>query len=254
MIDIHCHIIPGIDDGPKDVASSILMARKAEEEGITTIIATPHRSRVYVNDAQEVRRLTAELQEHVRHEGLSLELLPGQEPRISGELIEDLQDGRVMPLTGTGHYVFVEFPFDVVPRYAKQLFFDLQLEGYVPVIVHPERNVQLREHPSILLELIRNGALSQVTAGSLTGRFGKKVQAYSKDLVRARQCHFLASDAHDTVKRGFHMQAAKALIADEFGADRFAVMMDHAASLVKGEPVYPEAPLEIKKKKWFGLF
>ncbi|ADI00535.1 tyrosine-protein phosphatase [Salisediminibacterium selenitireducens] len=254
MIDIHCHIIPGIDDGPKDMASSILMARKAEEEGITTIIATPHRSRVYVNDAEDVRRLTAELQEHLRCEGLSLQLLPGQEPRISGELIEELQDGRVMPLTGTGHYVFVEFPFDVVPRYAKQLLFDLQLEGYVPVIVHPERNVQLREHPSVLLDFVRNGALTQVTAGSLTGRFGKKVQTYSKNIVRARQCHFLASDAHDTVKRNFHMAEAKMLMVDEFGGDHFDIMMANATAVVNGEAIYPEAPVEVKQKKWFGLF
>lgn len=254
MIDIHCHIIPGIDDGPKTMAESIELARAAVHEGVHTIIATPHWNAVFENEAKAILRLTAELQEALDHKEIPLTVLPGQEPRIAGEMVMLLENEVLLPLTGAGSYIFVEFPFDGVPRYAKQLFYDLQLAGFVPVIVHPERNVTLREHHSILYDFVCSGALTQVTAASLTGRFGKKVQIYSRQLIEANQCHFLASDAHDTVKRGFHMKEAEALIQTDWGQVKVDQLRSHAQAVVMQQTIYPEAPKAIKKKKWLGLF
>src|SRR5699024_11200404 len=112
-------------------------------------------------------------------------------------------------------------PSSSVPRFADQLFYDMQLEGLIPVIVHPERNRELLEHPSRMYELIRNGALSQITAGSLLGQFGKQMEQYSHQLIEANLPHFIASDAHDTVNRHFNMQEAYSMVQKEYGVDKY---------------------------------
>src|SRR5690625_1073610 len=148
------------------------MAKAAVEEGIHTVIATPHhKNGSFDNVRESIIAYTAILNDLLKEEGIPLTLLPGQETRINGDMIDDLKKNELLPLNDT-KYLFVEFPFGHIPRYANQMLFDIQFAGYTPIIVHPERNQELIEHPNRLYEIVRKGALTQITSGSLLGKYG----------------------------------------------------------------------------------
>ncbi|WP_071392648.1 tyrosine-protein phosphatase [Bacillus tuaregi] len=255
MIDIHCHILPGIDDGAQTMEDSLQMAKEALQEGIRTIIATPHhKNRQYDNEKTSILEQTAQLNEHLSNENIPLKILPGQEVRIYGEILEDyLAGGRILPLAESS-YLFIEFPSAHVPRYAERMLFDLQTEGLTPIIVHPERNQEIIENPDLLYKLVNNGALSQVTAGSVCGYFGKKIKKFSHQLIEANLTHFLASDAHNVHNRTFKMAEALAEVEKSFGEDMTAMFRENAELLVVNQNVYKEVPERVVRKKFLGIF
>ncbi|UJL45823.1 tyrosine protein phosphatase [Virgibacillus sp. NKC19-16] len=254
MIDIHSHILPGVDDGAKTEADSLAMAKAAINEGIDTIIATPHhRNGQFENDRQMILTNVSILNDLFVDEDIPLTVLPGQEVRINGDMIEDINNGELLALNNT-KYLFVEFPSDHVPRYAKQMLFDIQVTGFTPIIVHPERNRELLEHPSRLYEFVRKGALTQVTAGSVVGKFGKSIQKFSNQLIEANQTHFIASDAHNTTTRGFLMDEAFQDVKKTHGADYFYMFYENSQLLVGNMNVNRMEPEMIRKKKFLGLF
>jgi protein-tyrosine phosphatase len=257
MIDIHCHIIPNVDDGPKTMEESIEMAKAAVKEGIKTIIATPHhRNEKYENHHQTIYRKVEEFNRVLNKEKIDLKVLVGQEPRIFGEMIEGLQSGEVGSVNDKGKvkYVLVELPSGHVPRYTNQLVFDMQLKGYIPVIVHPERNQEIVENPEVLYQLVKKGALTQVTASSVTGHFGKTIKKFTHQLIEANLTHFIASDAHDTTNRSFKMVEAYNTIQKSFGTEIVYLFRENAELLVKGLSVHKEAPERVKRKKILGIF
>jgi protein-tyrosine phosphatase len=254
MIDLHCHILPNVDDGPKDLAESVEMAKQAVQQGIKTIIATPHhRNEKYENHGQTIFRQVEEFNRVLKSENLDLTVLPGQETRIFGEMVEGLESNEILPLN-QGKYVFVELPSGQVPRYTGQLLFDIQLKGFIPVIVHPERNQEIIENPEVLYQLVKKGALTQVTASSVSGRFGKTIKKFSLQLIEANLTHFVASDAHNTSSRGFKMVEAYDVIEKSFGIDAVYMFRENAELVVQGKSVYREAPERVKRKKILGLF
>lgn len=254
MIDIHCHILPGIDDGAVTESDSLAMAREAVQQGIHTIIATPHhKNGSYDNTKDSIVKSVEVLNELLMNEDIPLTLLPGQEIRINGDMIDDIEKNELLSLNHT-KYMFVEFPSGSVPRYAKQMLFDLQVSGYTPVIVHPERNSELIQNPAKLYEFVRKGALTQITAASLIGKFGKNIQKFSKQLVDANLTHFIASDAHNTTTRGFCMKDAYNELRNEFGNDMFFMFMENCQLLADNQNVNKIEPSMIKKKKFMGLF
>lgn len=254
MIDLHCHILAGIDDGAQTMADSLDMARAAVNEGIQTIIATPHhKNGRYENTKLVIMEKTEELNKKLKEENIPLTILPGQEPAIHGELLKGLTLGEVSTLNHTD-YIFIELPAGHVPRYTEQMIYDLQMEGKIPVIVHPERNQEITERPDILYKLIKNGALSQLTASSISGNFGKKIKSFSEQLIDANLVHFIASDAHNTNKRGFRMANAYDNIDTRYGVDMVYLFKENAELLVQGKNVYKEVPQHVKKKKFLGLF
>jgi protein-tyrosine phosphatase len=254
MIDLHCHILPNVDDGPKDLAESVEMAKQAVQQGIKTIIATPHhRNEKYENNGQTIFRQVEEFNRVLKSENLDLTVLPGQETRIFGEMVEGLETGEILPLN-LGKYVFVELPSGHVPRYTGQLLFDIQLKGFVPVIVHPERNQEIVENPEVLYQLVKKGALTQVTASSVSGHFGKSIKKFSLQLIEANLTHFVASDAHNTSSRGFKMVEAYDAIAKNFGIEAFYMFRENAELVVRGKSVYKEVPERVKRKRILGLF
>jgi protein-tyrosine phosphatase len=254
MIDLHCHILPNVDDGAKDLAESVEMAKQAVRQGIKTIIATPHhRNEKYENHGQTIFRQVEEFNRVLKSENLDLTVLPGQETRIFGEMVEGLVSGEILPLN-QGKYMFVELPSGHVPRYTGQLLFDIQLKGFVPVIVHPERNQEIVENPEVLYQLVKKGALTQVTASSVSGHFGKSIKKFSLQLIEANLTHFVASDAHNTSSRGFKMVEANDAIAKNFGIEAVYMFRENAELVVQGKSVYKEAPERVKRKKILGLF
>ncbi|QJC90396.1 tyrosine-protein phosphatase [Bacillus inaquosorum] len=254
MIDIHCHILPAMDDGASDSADSIEMARAAVRQGIRTIIATPHhKNGMYENEPAAVREAADQLNKRLIKEDIPLTVLPGQEIRIYGDLERDLAEQQLLSLNDT-KYILIEFPFDQVPRYAEQLFYDLQLKGYIPVIAHPERNREIRENPSLLYHLVEKGAASQMTSGSLAGTFGKQMKAFSLRLAEANLIHFVASDAHNVKTRNVHNQEALYILEKEFGPEFPYLLTENAELLLQNQTIYRQPPQQVKRRKLFGLF
>jgi protein-tyrosine phosphatase len=253
MVDIHCHILPEIDDGAKNVEDSLTMAREAEKQGIHTIIATPHLNNQYNNRKSMIVDKVVELNRVIQEAGIEVTILPGQEPRIYGELLEDLDKDQIQTLNDS-QYVFIEFPSNHVPRYTEKLLFDLQLRGLTPIIVHPERNAEIMERPEVLYRLVERGALTQVTASSVCGYFGKKIKSFSEQLIESNLTHFIASDAHNVGNRGFKMEEAFTAIDSQFGIDYIYLFKENAELLIEGKNVSKEMPMEIKKKKRFLFF
>jgi protein-tyrosine phosphatase len=254
MIDLHCHILPNVDDGPKDLADSVEMAKQAVQQGIKTIIATPHhRNEKYENHGQTIFGQVEEFNRVLKSENLDLTVLPGQETRIFGEMVEGLESGEILPLN-QGKYVFVELPSGHVPRYTGQLLFDIQLKGFIPVIVHPERNQEIIENPEVLYQLVKKGAVTQVTASSVSGHFGKTIKKFSLQLIEANLTHFVASDAHNTSSRGFKMVEAYDVIEKNFGVEAVYMFRENAELVVQGKSVYREVPERVKRKRILGLF
>ena len=255
MVDLHCHILPYIDDGALNDEISLKMARNAVSEGIHTIVATPHHQNGrYLNEKKDIIQYVQKLNDLLKKEQIPLTILPGQEIRLYGEILDDYQNEKIMTLNDTGKYLFIEFPSSQVPHYAERLLFDIQSRGLIPIIVHPERNSRLLEEPDLLYKFITNGALAQVTAGSVTGHFGKKIKRFSHQLIQSNLVHFVSSDAHNLEGRSFRMREALEVIESEHGQDTVYAFLENAQDVIKGRMCYKEPPEVIRKKKFLGIF
>ncbi|MBO6383971.1 tyrosine protein phosphatase [Enterococcus casseliflavus] len=254
MIDLHCHILSGVDDGAEDLEASIAMAEKAISQGITHILCTPHHNNgKYRNPKSEVISLVSFLQSELDKRQLSLTVLEGQEVRITGDLIEDIQQDNILYTDLGDTYILIEFPTMEVPIYTEQLFFELLQMGKTPVIVHPERNAHFRKDPNHLIPFLDMGCLAQLTAPSYVGTFGKDIQKTAKQMIEHNLVQMVASDAHGVKKRTFYMKEAYQQIAKDFGEDKVTKMKQVAKDLLNGDQIDYPSHIEVKKKK-FGLF
>ncbi|MGG1593050.1 tyrosine-protein phosphatase [Terribacillus saccharophilus] len=256
MIDIHCHILPGVDDGARTLEESIEMARAASEQGIHTIVATPHhRNNQFENFRADILTRVNELNLVLKEENILVDILPGQETRIYGDLVEGLMSfEEILPVNIDSHYILVELPTSNVPKYTNKLLYDLQVEGYTPVIVHPERNSELLTKPDKLYELVKSGILTQVTAASLVGKFGKKIRNFSHEIVQSNLTHFIASDAHNIHNRGFELLNALQEIENYYGEELVNSYLENAELMVEGEIIIGDIPERITRKKFLGIF
>lgn len=214
MIDIHCHILPGLDDGPQHLKTSTAMASIAAKDGTRTIIATPHTDGIRVNRdtvAVKVRELNSELDRL----SIPLEILPGYE--IPYHLVPDL--AATHTLAGS-KYVLIEFPHTYVPNDALATVYDLIDKGLFPIIAHPERNGGVLAEPDLLINLIEAGALVQLTAASITGELGPDIQQCSVYLLSNSMVHFIATDSHSPSFRKPTLRKAYTLAAKLLGSER----------------------------------
>ena len=201
MIDIHSHILPGIDDGPKDMEMSIKMLKLAEEKGTKTMIATPHYIKsIYENHYDEVFALHQELKLAALAAGIKVEILLGQEVMLDKYSLELCKEKKLRGINGTS-YLLIEFPMDKLPKDALDLIYELRLLDIKPIIAHPERYEYIYEEPVMMNDFIEEGCVFQINTGSLQGLFGKKVQNCAKLLVREGLANFIASDAHSINRR-----------------------------------------------------
>ncbi len=236
VIDLHCHVLPGIDDGPDTFAESIDLARAAAASGVTTIVATPHVSSEYRNEAGEIARLVVELNTRLRGAEIAVDVLPGAE--VAMAMVGELAAEELEQLTlGGGGWLLIEPPFRQIVTGLDAIVGDLQTRGFGVVIAHPERCPAFRADHGMLSEMVRAGALSSVTAGSLTGRFGAGAQALATQLIAERLVHDIASDAHDTRARAPGIAAAIASGGLEPLAHWLTVAVPRA--VVAGEQIPP---------------
>ncbi len=217
MIDIHTHILPGIDDGAADWEHSIQMARAAAAEGITGIIATPHHyDGKYSNDKETVIELVAELNSRLSELAIPLKIQSGQEIRIHSEFLSNWQSGKLLTM-GESPYVLIEMPSSQIPKSMEQVVYELRLLGVRAVIAHPERNAEVVQNPDRLAELVELGAYAQVTTHSLLGGFGRGIEKSAWTLCRRGLIHLVSSDAHHLEWRSFKMKEAYERIESELG-------------------------------------
>lgn len=196
MYDLHAHILPGTDDGPAEMAESVEMARRAAEDGTRIILATPHRKDVAEGSSvSHLRELVQTLNNELQERSIAVSVVLGMENHLDQDLPLDVSKGRALPMNGS-RYILVELPFFGRPEYLEDVLYQLQSDGLVPVLAHPERIEAIQRDPDLLAELVGRGMLSQVTAGSFVGQWGPDVRRFAELLLGRRLVHVLASDAH----------------------------------------------------------
>ncbi len=200
MIDLHCHVLAGIDDGPDAIEGSLALARAAARAGTRTIVATPHVSWSYPNTAETIARLVLELNERLAAEEVALDVRAGAE--IAMTRVGDIPTEELGLLSlGGGPWLLVEPPFAPVASGLDTLLLELQGDGHRIVLAHPERCPAFHRDPEMLAELVRGGIVTSITAGSLVGQFGEQARRFALTLVRQGMVHNVASDAHDETQR-----------------------------------------------------
>lgn len=201
MIDLHSHILPGIDDGAPDIAMSLDMARAFVADGVMGVACTPHiLPGLYLNTGPAIRAAVAALQSALDEEGIPLRLFTGADNHVVPDFVEGLRQGRLLSLADT-RYVLVEPPHHVAPPRLEELFFNILVSGYVPILTHPERLTWITAQYALMERLGRGGVWMQITAGSLTGSFGKNAQYWAERMLDEGLVQILASDAHDVRRR-----------------------------------------------------
>lgn len=261
MVDIHCHILPEVDDGARTMEEAVAMCRAAAADGITTIVATPHMfDGVHTTPEKAmIQRKITELRQQV---GGEIDILPGGEVRYSYEIFQEAPDPLTkIRLNGTS-YMLLEFPFQAVPPNIEMTIFQILNAGITPVIAHPERNMRIQERPQILADLVERGAFAQIDAGSLTKSFGPEPFQAAKRIIEAGLGHFIATDAHHQDRRRPILSAATTVAADIVGIEYArAMVIANPAALIqdRGIPYQLECDMDAlrgrrKRKSWFAFW
>lgn len=253
MIDLHCHILPGIDDGPSTLDESIEMCRIAAADGIKTIVATPH-FRPGTYDCDDVGKHVAVLQEEIASRGIDLTILPGADVSVTPELVYHVEDDRRLTINGNGRFVLTELPHEAVPSGWDRFLLSLRERGITPILTHPERNRWFLSRPEALVPFVMAGGLVQITAMSVTGAVGDDVQEYCRFLLRSNLVHVIATDAHSIDQRPPVLSEAVKAAADIVGeANAYRLVRDNPRVIIDGLPLDVLEPvvMSAKKRSWF---
>jgi protein-tyrosine phosphatase len=214
MIDIHAHVLPGLDDGPRTMEQSIALARAVSDAGTAVVVATPHIRQDHRFPAERVAPAADELNACLGEAGIPLRVLPAGELSIAKAA--EFDEAALTPLAlGAGPYILVESPYTHLGGLLETTLFDLQVKGFRPVLAHPERSPSFQRDRHRLVELVRTGMLCSVTASSFTGRFGKTVRRNSLELLRSGMVHNIASDTHDLASRRPEIGPGLVVVASE---------------------------------------
>ena len=236
--DIHCHILPNIDDGPIDIVESMKMASTAEADGTKAVIATPHQLGTNLGVTVEaIKEKVACVKVEIESEKIGISILPGADVRIDPELPKILKQGNVLTLADQGKHVLLELPHETYFP-IDSLLKALRKQGLVGILSHPERNRGIIRNPDVMWDVVEAGGLLQITAASLTGAFGSSCQEIAELAVDEGLIHFIASDAHDTKHRPFGMREAYDTICDMAG-EKLAdlVCCENPARVFEGDDV-----------------
>jgi protein-tyrosine phosphatase len=237
VIDLHFHCLPGIDDGPRTWEESVALCKAAAADGIETIVATPHVLRdSWIND--DVAKRDALIDELNRRLAGKPKIVPGCEYFFSSDAVELCAPGGPLTMLNRSSYLLVEFPATRLPEAAESVFHELSLIGITPVIAHPERNLVLSTQPEKLQRLVELGGITQVTAGSLTGEFGKAALLASTELLKRGLVHVIASDSHSLTRRPPRMSEAREKVRQKWSAEVESALFDlNARAILANQPL-----------------
>lgn len=257
FIDIHVHILPGLDDGAKTERDAIAMANIAAKCGTAGVVATPHVDPLHppsgCTQVETIKRAAHALKESIDLCDISIEVMPGMEIAMAPGLAACLTRSEVIPVSDSGKYVLVELPFQTIPSYAEEEIFSMAAHGYIPIIAHPERNAEVIRNPNILIPFIAAGALAHVNAGSLMGREGQRPQQTAEILLRHGLAHIIASDGHSLTSRQPRLDRAFEIASRLVGEDEALKMVrDIPRAITLGEDVHVSEPEVYKAcRKWW---
>jgi protein-tyrosine phosphatase len=255
VIDIHCHILPDVDDGPKSWDAAVQMCRMAAADGITHTVATPHANHRFAYDRAYLAGLLGELQNRLQNPmpnqtedqtqdqlqekiGPTLQLTLGCDFHLSFENLERVFEEPHTYTIGETNYLLIELSSFSIPTRLSECFTRLADRGLTPILTHPERNPILQQTPQRILEWAEQGCLMQVTASALTGFWGERTEIVARWLLDRSAVHILASDAHDTKRRIPNLSAARAVAEKIVGAEYAAALVeDNPGAIVKGMPI-----------------
>ncbi|GAB6099371.1 tyrosine-protein phosphatase [Halanaerocella petrolearia] len=249
MIDVHTHILPGVDDGLKNKAEVLKIAKKSVRQGVKKIIATPH----YVPNKdnlsfQEIKRKINCLQDFLEKQEINLDILPGNEVYITSDLAKYVQQERIKGLNNS-RYILLELPMFKVPDYTDSVFYDLQALGYTPIIAHPERYKEIRKNPNLLYKWLNKGVLAQLNAGSLLGMFGLQVKKTAEILVNHNMVQLIGSDLHSVKKRGVCLEDSLVYLEKLVGDQAKKYFIKNAQLVINNQKINIIQPQYYKENK-----
>jgi len=255
MIDIHAHIIPGLDDGPADMEASVGMGHIYAGEGVSCVFSTSHSKEVAEEGRPAIEERLGEVHAAWHGAGIPVDIVLGVEVYLSPDTVGDLRDGRLWTL-GESRYVLVEVPYQPWPVYADAALFDLRLAGYVPILAHPERYTAIQDNPAKMLDLLEHGVLCQVTAGALLLKSGNAVRRTAELLVRHRLAQFIATDAHSPHWRSPDVREALRAAEHLAGEEAVRAMtVDNPLHVLADSPIEPNPePISSPRGRFGGLF
>jgi protein-tyrosine phosphatase len=243
MIDIHAHILPGLDDGAKTWEQSLQMARLAVADGIKTMVATPHLFKTRSVDLKEINHKKIilqhvdELRQKLLEEEIPLEIIPGCDFPLSFESLQLLENGQALTINDANRYLLLELPDTSLPPATEEICFQLLSKGITPILTHPERHMIIQQMPHKLKRLIDQGCLAQMTGNSLTGWFGRGVKKLARQLVKLGYIHLLATDTHNLKSRPPLLSPALIELTWLVGEKRARAMVhDIPEKIIQGEP------------------
>ncbi len=253
MIDLHTHILTGLDDGAPNNDISLGMAEMAARDGTTQLAATPHMMKGNFDICKKTIIDTVDkFNELLRQNSIDLIVLPGAEYYLEPDLLEQFAADDVLTINNSSPYILVELPSSFVPDYTAKILYELQLLGLTPIIAHPERNAGFARNPKLLKSFCERGCLSQITSSSITGLFGRRIKKVAWDFVANGLAHLIASDAHSTNGRVPLLRAAAAEVERRWGKDlAHRLVQDNPERIIKGLPVNS---IEVSTaRKWIWL-
>lgn len=248
-VDIHCHCLPGLDDGPATMQEAVALCRLLVEDGVETVVATPHQLGRFDgrNHAERILDSTAELNEQLQKAALRLKVLPGADVRLDERIIHLLEDGRILTLAGGGRYILLEMPHGIFIEIGP-LLKQLASVDVTAVISHPERHIALANDPQLVLKLLELGAVLQITAASLLGRFGPQPEKAGWRFLACGWASVVATDAHDLRQRPPQMNSAFEKITAKLGEDTARLLcMENPSMIVKGCGLKPLRPRKYRQ-------
>lgn len=254
MVDIHCHLIPGIDDGAKDLQESLRMARMAAQDGIGTIVVTPHQlGQFQHNTGDVIREATRSLQAELNKAKIPLRVLPGADVRIEESMIRKLVSGEVLSLADHRRHVLLELPHELYFP-LEPILKQLESKGMVGILSHPERNQGILRQPKLLPKLVDIGCLMQVTSGSILGSMGPTCKELSDWMLKEGLVHFVSTDAHGVKSRrplmSHSYKRVEELTNPQMAYDLF---VSNPECVAMGKDVMPGRRKPARKRKgWFG--
>lgn len=257
MVDLHCHILPDVDDGARNIEESLEMLRKSAAAGVEVVVATPHLIRgVYEMDSYTRLQMTAELQEAADQHDIRIQVKPGVEYYLSPQILEDLDRLEKFTINNNGRYLLVELPMQDIPLFTGNIFSTLKAKGITPVLAHPERNLRICQNPNILFDLIAKGCIPQINAGSILGYYGGESRKTALKLLTHGLANVIASDMHSP--DSLTMDQAVPVVEKLLGKERASRLFTETPRQILAGEVFQqkEKPqqFETQKKRFWGLF
>ena len=242
MIDLHCHVLPGVDDGSRSIEDSMEMLKKAAASGVEIVVVFFFKQKTaYEIDLIEQKQLIADLQKTAGENGIDIQIKPGYECYLSPDIFEDAGKLSELTINNNGRYILVELPMQSIPSGVETIFTNLEGRGITPIIAHPERNMVVCRNPNVLFDIVSKGCIAQLNAGSILGHFGKASKRIAEILLTHNLVHVVASDMHSA--RAPSLDRAVPAIRELIGSENASrLFIDNPRKILAGEAIHKEPP------------